>query len=315
MRYYAIKLFDASGGLVREWASAPGGKNDPGALNVELDVPVVSFATPMGNAFVRVWGISLREIGQASDLNGKRIEVYAGMSKGLPLANPRQAGLILSGTVLQAFGNWVGTNQTLDMIVTVGGGSPDDPKNIVLNWKKGTPLATALASTLSTAFPDVKQNIAIDPKVVLAADEVGFYGSMTQFAAYLKEVSRTIIGGTYPGVDVVLKDGTFSAFDGSTPTTPKVIAFNDLIGQPTWIGPLEMQFNAIMRADLSVGDYMTLPRGQVTVTAESLSQYRNASVFQGTFVATLLRHVGNFRNPSGESWITTVNAYPSTEPA
>jgi hypothetical protein len=312
VRYYTIIISDAvSGAEIRRYTSFVNGKTITGALNIELDVPVVPFATPMGAAIVRVWGIALQEISQASDLNGKAIAVYAGMQKGLPLANPKQAGLIVQGFIFQAFGNWVLTDMTLDLIIQPSIGSAAAPKNIVLDWRAGTPLATAIAQTLSTAFPGYKQNISINPNLVLAHDEPGYYQSLIQFAQYVKQVSQNIIKGGYTGVDIVLTETSFSVYDGTTQKSPTLIAFNDLIGQPTWIESPVIQVRCVMRADLAVGDYVKLPPTLATNTPQSFSQFRSKSVFQGVFQIIQMRHVGNFRQPDAASWVTNIDAYPT----
>ena len=286
----------------------------PGALNIELDVPVYDFANPTGAAVLRVWGVGLKQIGQSSDMNGKTIQIYAGMAKGLPLANPAQAGLILQGTIFQAFGNWQGVNQTLDFVIYPQTGSADSPMNIVLDWKAGAPLSTAIGTTLQTAFPTYTQTINISPNLVLPNDEPGYYQSLAQFSRYISDISKKIIGGTYSGVRIIIKNGAFYVYDGTTPTTPKPIVFTDLIGQPTWIDLATIQIPCVLRADLQVGDYISMPQTQVITSAQSYSQYRNSLVFQGSFQIVYVRHVGNFRQPDGTSWITVINAVtvPST---
>ena len=310
MRYYKIVLTNPETGNARTFTSlSPEGKNLPGALNVELDVPVVPFATPYGAAFVHVDGVSLADIGQASDFNGSAISVYAGMTKGLPLANPAQAGLIAQGYVFQAYGNWIGTEQSLDLIINPGTGTGADPKNIVFNWKKGTPFADAVTSTLTTAFPGYTVAVSVNPRLVLPADEVGYYATTGQFAAYLKSMTAAILGGGYAGVDVILTEKAFSVYDGSTISAPKAIAFPDMIGQPTWIDPLTVQVKLVMRADLGVGDFIKFPPAQVT-NPGTTSPFVNAkSTFQGAFQVGAIRHVGNFRQPDAASWVTVVNAY------
>ncbi len=298
--------------------SYPNGVNDPGALNVEFDFMTAPYAVPTGNAFARVWGISIQDIAQARNLNGKLVAIYGGMQKGLPLANPAQAGLLISGQILQAYGNWIGTDMTLDMQVVaaaspdVGGPTTPPPQNIVINWKAGTPLAQAIATALTTAFPTYKQTINISKNLVLATDEKGFYGNLTQFAQYLKQISQDVVGGTYQGVDIVVGDSSFNVYDGTTVTTPKQIQFTDLIGQPVAFGPLQISMNCVMRADLSVGDYIKMPPALVETTQNSLSQYKQSSIYQGSFQIDTLRHVGNFRQPSGMSWITTIQAHQAS---
>lgn len=335
MRFYNIVISDPDSGQVIQgkglesvnlqstYTSYVNGQTLPGALNVEFDIPLSDFSTPNAEAFIRVWGITIDEIGQANDLRGKNIAIYAGMQKGLPLANPTQNGLILQGFINKAFGNWVGTDMTLDLIVTAGSspdgvGSQAQPKNIVHNWKKGTQLFDAINSTLSSAFPGFTANVNISPKLILTEDDVGYYQTPTQYAQYLRQLSQKIVGGSYQGVRVLLKEKSFNVYDGTTQTSPIQINFLDLVGQPTWIDPLTIQVKTIMRADISVGDYVTLPPTVTTTTSggaiPSGSTQRANSIFQGTFQVGPVRHVGNFRQPTGDAWVSIFEVF-SAQPA
>lgn len=304
MRYYKIVVGD------RTWESYTGGKNVPGALNVELDIPVTAYASPFGAGGVSIWGVSLQDIGQASDFNGKNITIYAGFQKGLPLANPGQSGIIVQGSVFQATGNWIDVNQNLFFVIQPSTGTNATPENIILNWKKGTKLADALQTTLSTALPDLTLDIKISDNLVLAADEYGYYQTLTQFASYVKIASQNIIGGNYAGVDMTISDTTIKIYDGSTQTSPTQIAFQDMIGQPTWLNNLTVQTHFAMRADLAVGDYIKFPAAQTTTNPGSTfpGGPSQKSVFQGVFQINQMRHVGNFRQPDAESWVTVVDA-------
>lgn len=317
MRYYDITLSRPNGGaMVRRWTSHVNGTNLAGALNVEMDIPVAPYATPMGAALVRIWGISLQDIAQASDLNNLTAQVRGGFQKGLPLANPAQAGLLVQGQVFQAFGNWIGTEMTLDLILTPGTGTPAAPKNIVLNWKAGTPLGAALETTLATALPDLKRQINISPNLVRSTDEPSYYQSLTELAQYLKEVSRATVNSQgYRGVEVSIAGDTIVVSDGSVASTsqPIAISFQDLIGQPTWIESPSIQLKCAMRADLTVGRQVTLPNTAVTNTAQALSLFRNKSVFQGKFQVQSIRHVGNLRQPDAASWVSVIDAFPVTQ--
>lgn len=318
MRYYSVVITDQNGDLVRSAALAPlgaqatytslvNGKTLANALNVELDLPVVPYAQPMGNGLIRVWGISLGEISQAANLNGMNIAVYGGMQKGLPLANPVQSGLLVRGQILQAFGNWIGTEQTLDLILAPAAGEIDKPRNISFNWKARTQLAQALATTLTVAFPGFQIDINISPNLVLAGDQPGIYQTLAQFAAFLKDLTANIIGGTYTGIEVRIADRRVVVYDQTTPAAPVQIAFQDLIGQPTWLSAPVIQAKLVMRADINVGSYIKLPPTLATNRAQSLSQFRQQSAFQGTFWVNQVRHVGNFRQPDAASWVTVVD--------
>ena len=312
MRYYAITITDPAGvAPTRAWSSLlDSGAFNPAAAQIELDIPTVPFATPMGQAYLRIWGPSLQDVAQASNFNGRNITIAGGMSKGLPLANPKQAGVLVIATVQQAFGNWEGINQSLDFNLIPNGVNFTQPANLVHNWTAGTPLATVIKNTLAVAFPTYTANINISPNLVLAHDEPGFSQSLVQFGTYIKSVSQAILGGTYPGVDIVLRNNVFSVYDGTTTKAPTQVAFTDMIGQATWINPGQISFYNVMRADINVGDYIKMPPGQVTTTPQSLSQYRQGSVFQGTFQVDMVRHVGNFRQRDGRGWVTSFYAHP-----
>ena len=72
MRFYNIVLTPAAGGSpTRQYASTDSGivsgKWLPGALQVELDLPVSNFSTPISQAMVRIHGIPLIDISQAAE--------------------------------------------------------------------------------------------------------------------------------------------------------------------------------------------------------------------------------------------------------
>lgn len=316
MRYYQIDLFKPgnSGDTAdRSFTSFKGGKTDPNALDVEMDVLLGPYATPINaDSYVRVWGISLQDVNNASDFNGYRIAVYGGMQKGLPLANPAQAGLLFQGTVLQTLGNWVDTDQTLDFYVQAGAVFHKPIKNLTFDWKKNTPLSDAIKTTLGTAFSGYDVKVDINPKLVLNYDQPGYYANMSQFATMIKRVSTRIIGGDYVGVDIMLTKKTFSVYDGSTQKDPVQIAFQDLVGQPTWIESPTIQLKTVMRADLSVGDYIKMPTAVYTTTQQAQSfTTKNKSNFQGSFKITSIRDVGRFRQQTAESWVSVIEAVPT----
>lgn len=317
MRYYKIEI---DGG--KTYTSFENGRTNPAALLVEWDIPVWAFDTPAGSAFVRIWGVPLADIGQAADLNFKGIKVYGGFQKGLPLARPEQSGLLVQGYIFQAFGNWIGTSMSLDLYI-MAGPSPatrDAPKNLVLNWKKGASMKDAINTAITTAYPGYTANININDKLVTQNEnENGFYETLTQFSQYLKETSKAIIGGTtYQGITVTMSEKTINVFDGSAAASSssggsKVVAFNDLIGQPTWIESPSIQFKTAMRADFKIGDQINMPPSLVTNSARAATSLVNQrAAFQGKFQIATMRHVGNSRQPDAGSWVSVFNAFPLT---
>lgn len=323
-RYYAIALSNAKTGepivskalaglnAAMTYTSFVNGKTLPGALNIEMDVFVSPFNLPSGLQTVTIWGVPLAEISQANDLNGAAISVYGGMQAGLPLANPKQSGLLITGYVFQAYGNWIGTEQTLSLVIAPLETTASQT-NLVLNWKKGTVLASAINATLKAAYPSLKTNVAITSNLVVANDVVGPFDSIVSFAQFIKERSIEIVGGNYGGVDIRLTQDTFYIYDGTTQTKPKMLAFADLIGQPTWIDPATVQAKFVMRADLLPGDFIVFPKTPVTASSGSVSPLADQKLtFQGTFRIAYVRHVGNYRQADAASWVTVINA--STPP-
>lgn len=340
MRYYSINIegapptFGVAGFGDATYTSFVGGQTLPAAWNVEMDIPVGPAASPMGGALVRVWGISIAEISQAADLVNKKIKIYGGMQRGLPLANPAQAGLLVQGYVFQAFGNWVGTDMTLDLIVqpgdppstptgggaaTGGGvGSYDRPINLSLNWKKGAPLGDGLKTALQTAFPGFTVNVNASSKLVFGADQPGYYQTLTQLGQWAKQFSKSIVKDAgYNGVDILVFGNEITVYDGMGSTASanaKQIDFIDLIGQPTWIEAPTIQIKCVMRADVKVGDKIKLPQSAVTNTAAAQSSLvpNQRMTFQGEFMVQQVRHLGTYRQPDAASWVTVINSSPTT---
>lgn len=329
-RFYDIKISDSSGTLITTPSSIPGtnttytsyanNQSIPGALQIELDIPITAAATPIGSAAVRIWGITLQEIAAGMNfgakpnpdgtLNYKNITITGGMKKGLPLANPDQAGTLVQGSILQAFGNWIGTEMTLDFVIAPSFGTNQIPANLVLDWKANTLLAPAILTTLRTAFGDTyKYKIEIDDRLKLNHDQPGYYNTLQQFSTYIAEITRGILGPPYPGVSIVATNGTIFVFDGTADRPVKQIKFQDLIGQPTWIEGPVMQFKTVMRGDIAIGDHVKMPQAIVTTTTAAPNALINLkSAFEGDFLITEIRHVGSFRQPTADAWVTVFNA-------
>jgi hypothetical protein len=174
-------------------------------------------------------------------------------------------------------------------------------------------------NALQSAFPSAKTVGAETLNQVLTlpyAPQAGGYPNVGQFSEYVRSVSQAIVNGqdgpsksTYSGIRIVPTPTGFRLFDGTTKTNPKQIEFNDLIGQPTWLNPLELTFKCVMRADLAVGDFIKMPIAQTTSTSASFAQYRNKATFQGAFQIKAVRHLGDSRQPSGDSWVTVIDCY------
>lgn len=316
MRYYRITINDTDTNqtLLRTWSSlTPAGTPDMGALMIDVDIQRYGMSTPKGMSLLRIHGIPLTEILQAqANFYNKTITVELGMSKGLPLANPLQSGLAITGIINQPFGNWQGTEMSLDFMIVAGAGSNDEPKNIVLQWLAGKKLSAALFFSLQRAFPDKTITINIDDRLVCNNDNTGFYYSLTQLAQTLRAFSKTIITDpNYNGVEFAMRQNEIVVYDGNTARAPIAINFVDLVGQPTWIEFAKASIKLVMRADIQVGDFITMPTGALSVTtAASYSQYRQQSAFTGRMLVTDVRMIGNSRTSDANGWATVLEAVP-----
>ncbi|UGC97731.1 hypothetical protein PQD17_gp18 [Pantoea phage PdC23] len=314
MRYFDIQITDDNGTLIKQFTSlTPQGTFNPGAPMIEVDIQRYGLSTPKGMSLLRVWGPSITDIRQATrNYANKNISISLGMSAGLPLANPKQAGLAIQGIIQQPFGNWQGTEQSLDFLITAGYGSNSEPKNIVLQWSAGQKMSTALFFSLQRAFPDWKITINISDNLVTNYDNNGFYNTLSQLAQQIKILSKSIITTpNYAGVEMATTPGEIRVWDGSETKTPTQLQFVDLVGQPTWIEAQKVSIKLVMRADIQTGDYIRMPAGSLSVTtAASYAQYRDQSSFTGDMMVTDVRLVGNSRQPDGNSWVTILEAVP-----
>ena len=351
MRYYSLEIRNAAGqmlqveksGLGFAWSDANQGATfsstwtpwqttsrqlvgqpNPSALNIYADLPVAPYHTPQGGSFVRIWGLGLQCLGQASDLNPvdnvfKTFVLRAGMSKGLPLANPNQAGIVAQGLIYQAFGNWTGTEQTLDLILMPGSGPTNSDVPISWNWARGQSLQSALQQMMTQAFPTYTANINISANLIAPSDQHGVYVSIAAFAkwlnAYTRKLGAQTNGSGYTGVMIAPFGTGIYAWDGAGPVKPKTVAlqFQDLIGQPSWLEANTVLFQTTLRGDINWNDRVTFPTGVMPPFALTTpaAVYPNSptaskSAFQGTFIVNKeLHHYANFRQDDAESWNTT----------
>jgi hypothetical protein len=319
VRYYDIEITDpASGKQLLHYTSHPRGVNappDPGALQVEIDILELFEGQAAADSLIRIYGIPFKIISSASDFALKNCVVKGGMGKGLPLANPRQAGQIGGGQIKQAFGNWVGTEMMIDLLIQPGlvkEAKTQEPRNLTVQWPPSQPMSTMIDTTLKSAYPELKRDINISDKLKLPNTEVGFYSTLPQFAQYSKNLSRKILGpNSYAGVEMVVRGDTIHVTDGTKASTAKEVRPTDLIGQPTWIAPQTVQVILVMRGDIKVGNFIKLPDSLLTTRASSFSTsaaVKMQTAFKGTFWVQHVRHVGSFRQPDGRSWTTIVDA-------
>ena len=341
MRFYDIQIFNAAdasgnpGALYRRYSSLKNGVYNPGSLMVEFDLLRFGESTPQGQSSITVWGISPQEMQQArQDMFGKSIKMWVGMSKGLPLANPAQSGLVLDGTIWQVLGNWQGTELRMDLIVTAGAVSsvnpaPLAPINLTVPWNKGIKLSVALTQCFQNMGGGYRFSISVSDRLINNFDSNMFCGSLTELATRLKSLSKGIIrDANYSGVEITMVNGKeIRVFDNDFDNhqdkdskksasyrskNPVQIDFKDLVGQPTWVQFGTVSIPCVMRSDIQVGDYIRMPKKlRPMIQASSYSQFRDDSAFTGDFLVSSVRLLGNSRQPDANSWVTVLEAHPT----
>ena len=299
------------------------GVDNYSCLRLDLDVFQTWYHQPAGNSHIKLWGVDLKDLGQKAGFNPvkqasglgydyAKIQIGVGMSKGLPFANPNQAGVIVNGSILQSFSTWQGTEVGLDIVLIPAQVNPNAVANITMAWDKGQTLTEAVTQALKNAY-GANTNISgsFSSNLVYTEDAKGQFTSFIAFAKKVQEISRWINPSpTYFGASITATSQGFLLSDSTiAPTGTKQIAFTDVIGNLTWIDIATIQARVTMRADLNVGDYITFQNHiPVNNVINNNSQFRNNLAFNGSFMINKLHHIGSSRQPNGDSWVTVIDA-------
>ena len=310
MRYYKIVIYPVNGSTPIIFTSLTNnGAFNGSALEISLDIYQYEFATPAGLPWVQIKGISYETISQLSNFNGANIQIYLGMSEGLPLANPQQASLVVNGTITQAFANWQGNQISLDIVCVYATGSPLTPVNLSGTWYKNQSMQDWITLLLKQVYPAIPISGTLNQNLIYTEDQPAYFQDLYQFASRVKDLSKQIIKKrSYPGVDIILNANGFYLFDGTIQEKPFLIDYYGIIGNLTWLDISTIQAKLVMRGDLFVGQLINFPPNiPVLNLVNSFSQYRNNLNFSGNFTITQIRHVGNSRQPDANSWCTIIN--------
>jgi hypothetical protein len=316
MRYYEIIVTKkGSSDIAANWTSFPNGVFNPGALNVQFDMPIFRAGIQNSAVTISIEGISLQDLNQAQNFAGMILTIKGGMGKGLPLVNPSQAGVLFSGEIYNAFGNWEGTEQTLDFVVFPETSyTTDSPGNFVLNWNAGQALGDALTQALNVAYPGVPVKMNISSSLVNNFDFPHFCSTFDQLGSLVHDFTKDNFDNP---VHMSMQNGSINVFDGTYNPNPIQLAFTDFIGQPTWIENSQLQIKTVLRADIAIGGQVLMPQGLqnapgiIMQSSQALpGALKYKSTFSGNFGVAALRHVGNFRSADAANWCTVINCVP-----
>lgn len=326
MRFYDLEVTSAAGTSLLHVSSYPqglGGRPDPNALDLEFDTTVAQLGTPANNpATVTLWGVSPELLAQSQFVvdatNAPTLVLRGGMGGGLPMENGRasQIGTIISGRVLQVWGNWQGVEQTLSFMVA-GMAAPERP--LVFNWEPGQALGDALNAVLVPTYADrVTVNLANAWTRPYRVTHIA--PNLNALGAFIHEQTASDPNGPVRiaayGNRVHIYDALYTAAHVTS------IDFRDLIGQPTWIQSGIMSATVVLRGDLALGGLISMPAsgfGNPLVNAPGLIGFQpNAApistkyktTFDATYQIQALRQIGHFRSPDGTEWATVIRATP-----
>ncbi len=280
-------------------SSAPAAPVSPGALN----------QTRIHSELTRLTQIGLRSIDRRPFPRGRMVVT--------PFAGGGLSGLsgALGGLSVGGFG-------TIGSMISnfTGGGFPglSQPLNLVHDLQANMPLSSAIRQTLSKAFPNMNIKMNISPLLKLNYQDAGVYQNMTQYAQYIKKLSQSILGvKNYKGVHMTTDGKTVTVDDGTNlAVTQGQISPADLIGQPTWIDVIRIHFSTVLRHDIKVLDWVTLPPSILfTLTGDAnifgLPPQRTNDSFSGKFQIMKATHIGDYRNPDAAFWSSNFEAQSS----
>jgi len=177
----------------------------------------------------------------------------------------------------------------------------------------------AIQRAISAAYPSVSGvTVTVSPNLVFSYDMGHNANDLGQFANYLQRLTAGLLNATYPGVIVVFQNGGIVVTDYTQPLPAVQINFEDLVGQPTWIETNKIQIRTVLRSDIIVGSYITLPKGDAslpgfvqTTYAAMPSSIKYQTTFAGQFIVQEVRQIGHYRMPDGNAWISVFNAVPA----
>ena len=334
-RRYRVEITDVSGNPINDARGNPIGPYDsvgkPGALEIEFDVQSMGGSLMTGDSCTLVIrGLPMAVLSQSVNLYNAIVTVYAGFdATGLPLARAQAPhyGMILKGQVFVPFANWQGINQSLNLglINYTPVPSGEDPIFFILAGEKGEDLATVALRGLVGAFPNAKistktlENLVL-PETVHAVP----YQTLSAYSQAINSLSRSIVNRNgYGGIQIYTQKDFLVMTDLTGGIGTSVVTLTELIGQPTWVGLNTVSLKIPMRADLNVGDTLTLqapsqssstsPYGLVDIVLSNNAgaaqlAAQGISTFSGNFVISTIRHVGSFRDTSPDAWVTIVEA-------
>lgn len=328
MRYYRLEIINPKTGKPPVYGSGnPIGPFDtsrtPGCgLHVEFDVEVVGLDVVNSGTMLTIYGLPIDMLKQSVSLQGCQVRMFAGFSRGLPLANPDQQGEIIYGEIYLAYANWIGTNQTLNLVINPTPRKKEDGSPFSINGKgeAGEKVGDVIARALKEAFPKKLIECQVSDSLVLPERWAASYQDVGSLAMVVRNASIAMMRDEkYSGIAISILSDRIRIYDNASAKwgEPKTIHAHELSGQPTWIAPFTVSFKCPMRGDIRCGDVVKLPEGlysgaasivMANTTAPAVMT-RNSTTFTGKFLVKSVRHIGAYLTADGDAWVTVFEAY------
>lgn len=129
MRYYSIVIDNPPAAFPprydngAQWGTVKNGIHDPNAQQIEFQIVLLDATTPTENSTLTIYGVSWDQIVASNQLVGHSLTFNGGMSPGLPLATfqNRNLGLIIQAKILKCWGNWIGNETSIGMMLAPTG--------------------------------------------------------------------------------------------------------------------------------------------------------------------------------------------------
>lgn len=151
------------------------------------------------------------------------------------------------------------------------------------------------ANTLSTATITLSANTMTE-----ALERLESFGISSRLSKNILKLGYKNLGGLSGATQYL------QAFQA------KRLVAEELVSQPQIINRVTTQVTTALRGDIGLGDYVNLPGG--LLSSLSSADFSSVNVLEddlaaftgGTFQVTGVNHLGDSRNPSPESWITSL---------
>lgn len=278
-------------------------KLNPCGLRVTFDLIQYDGAEMQGQ-FITVYGLPPEFYKSQATLKDKKIQLYAGFLESPILkkigVKPSLNNLLVSGYILNTFGNWLDNEFTFSISA-----SPINPSKTaggLLQMKKGDSVKQKLGDALLQLYP--KALVSIGGKEVQAVDSI----EETIYSSYdLKTVGKNY------SVDIYADNIGFYITDTQQVSNyPSIrIKQNEIVGNITYLQDTStIKLDLLLRGDLRLGRKINIePKLYATATKGSSTVVSSPKAFvQGEFIITKIWHKGDSTNPSYSSWITSIEA-------